>query len=99
METVVKTASGLVRGEVTDGVASFKGIPYAAPPFGPNRLGPPVKPAAWDGVRDALQYGATVPKPPYPQPFDALLPEPVIAGEDCLISTSGRRTPERPGCR
>ena len=84
METVVKTASGLVRGEVTDGVASFKGIPYAAPPFGPNRLGPPVKPAAWDGVRDALQYGATVPKPPYPQPFDALLPEPVIAGEDCL---------------
>jgi para-nitrobenzyl esterase len=36
------------------------------------------------GVRDALHYGATVPKPPYFPPFDVLLPEPAIEGLDCL---------------
>src|SRR5205823_4750664 len=66
------------------GVASFLGIPYAAPPFGPNRMRPPARPEAWDGVREARVYGPTVPKPPYPEPFDKLLPEPVIPGDDCL---------------
>lgn len=84
MDAVVKTLYGEVRGHVVDGVASFKGIPYAAPPFGSNRLRPPIPPQRWDGVRDATTYGATVPKPPYPKPFDELLPEPVIAGDDCL---------------
>ena len=84
MEPVVRTVKGKVRGQVTGGSASFKGIPYAAPPFGVNRMRPPAPPEAWDGVRDALAYGPTVPKPPYPEPYDALLPEPVIAGEDCL---------------
>jgi para-nitrobenzyl esterase len=84
MEPVVTTAYGKVRGRQSGGVASFKGISYAAPPFGPNRMRPPVRPAAWDGVRDAMAYGPTVPKPPYPEPYDGLLPEPVIAGDDCL---------------
>ena len=84
MEPVVGTVYGKVRGQVSDGVAAFKGIPYAAPPFGPNRLRPPVRPQAWDSVRDAMAYGPTAPKPPYPPPYDALLPEPVIAGDDCL---------------
>ncbi len=35
-------------------------------------------------MRDALHYGATVPKPPYFPPFDVLLPEPAIEGTDCL---------------
>jgi para-nitrobenzyl esterase len=84
MEPVVTTVYGNVRGLESGGVASFKGISYAAPPFGQNRMGPPVRPAAWDGVRDAAAFGATVPKPPYPAPYDALLPDPVIAGDDCL---------------
>jgi len=62
MEPVVKTVKGKVRGQVTGGTASFTGIPYAAPPFGVNRMRPPAPPEAWDGVRDALAYGPTVPK-------------------------------------
>jgi len=84
MDTVVKTRHGEVRGSVVKRVNTFKGIPYAAPPFGVNRFRPPQPVASWSGVRDALTYGPTAPKPPYPPPFDALLPEPVIAGEDCL---------------
>jgi para-nitrobenzyl esterase len=83
-EPIVTTRQGAVRGRHVDGVFAFKGIPYAAPPFGPNRFRPPQPSASWDGVRDALAYGPTAPKPPYPAPFDALLTEPVIPGEDCL---------------
>ncbi len=38
----------------------FLGVPYAAAPFGEDRLAPlrPARP--WDGVRDATAYGATV---------------------------------------
>jgi para-nitrobenzyl esterase len=84
MDTVVGTRHGAVRGRMVDGIAVFKGIPYAAPPFGANRLQPPQPVEAWEGVRDALDYGPTVPKPPYFPPFDVLLPEPAIEGQDCL---------------
>jgi len=84
MDTVVRTRQGAVRGATVDGIAVFKGIPYAAPPFGARRFQPPQPVVAWDGVRDALTYGATVTKPPYFPPFDVLLPEPAIPGEDSL---------------
>ena len=84
MDTIVRTRQGMVRGAMTEGVAVFKGIPYAAPPFGDNRFQPPRPHEPWDGVREALNYGPTVPKPPYFPPFDVLLPEPAIPGEDCL---------------
>jgi para-nitrobenzyl esterase len=69
---------------LTSPVATFKGIPYAAPPFGPNRFQPPRPSEPWNGVREAFSYGPTAPKPPYFPPFDAFLAEPVIEGEDCL---------------
>ena len=81
---VVTTRHGRVRGHVTDGVASFKGIPYAAPPFGPNRFQPPRPPESWDGVRDALEYGRVAPQAPYAPPFDQLLGDQGHPGEDCL---------------
>lgn len=84
MDTDVRTRQGVVRGSTSEGIASFKGIPYAAPPFGGNRFQPPRPAEAWNGVREAYNYGPTVPKPPYFPPFDALLPEPAIPGEDCL---------------
>ena len=41
MNPIVKTQYGEVRGSVANGVNTFKGISYAAPPFGVNRLRPP----------------------------------------------------------
>jgi para-nitrobenzyl esterase len=81
---VVKTQQGEVRGSAINGVNSFKGIPYAAPPFGANRLRPPQPVAAWSGVRDAFAFGPTVPQPLKPSVLDDLLPNPNIPGEDCL---------------
>src|SRR5215218_7498019 len=83
-EPTVRTMSGAVRGRSHDVVHAYLGIPYAAPPFGPRRFGAPQPPQPWDGLRDATAYGPTVPKPPYVPPYDLLLPEPVIPGEDCL---------------
>jgi para-nitrobenzyl esterase len=83
-DVVVDIPQGRLRGALSDGIASFKGVPYAAPPFGANRFKPPQPPVSWAGIRDALAYGPTVPKPPYFPPFDTILPEPVIEGEECL---------------
>ncbi len=83
-DNVVQTKQGAVRGSSTEGVVAFKGVPYAAAPFGPNRFQPPRPVAPWDGVRDALVLGATTIKPPYFPPFDEILIEPAISGEECL---------------
>jgi para-nitrobenzyl esterase len=79
-----QTRQGPVAGVQAGGVHVFKGIPYAAPPFGSRRMRAPEPPASFDGVRDCSQFGATVPKSPYPAPYDSLLPEPAFPGEDCL---------------
>jgi para-nitrobenzyl esterase len=81
---IIKTRNGDVRGCIADGVNIFKGIRYAAPPVGWNRLRPPQPVEAWSGVRDAFIYGPKPPQLPYPPPFDVLLPDDTVAGEDCL---------------
>jgi para-nitrobenzyl esterase len=97
MDTIVKTQQGAVRGSIVEGIVAFKGIPYAAPPFGKNRFRPPQPVEPWEGVRDALTFGPTTPKPPYAPPFDKLLPEPVIPGEDCLNLNVWTPDPGRAG--
>jgi carboxylesterase type B len=84
MWAVVRTRRGEVRGSVADGVKTFKGIPYAAPPFGPNRLRAPQPVEPWSGVRDALAYGPKPPQTRYPPAVEMILPEFVGPGEDCL---------------
>ncbi|QUW78824.1 carboxylesterase family protein [Streptomyces mirabilis] len=83
-DPVVTTPYGAVRGRYEDGIAVFRGIPYAAPPFGARRFRPPVPPEPWDGVRDAGEFGPTPPKPPYSEAFARLLADPVVPGDDCL---------------
>ncbi|MER5220891.1 carboxylesterase/lipase family protein [Streptomyces flaveus] len=83
-QPLVRTPYGDVRGRYEDGIAVFRGIPYAAPPFGPRRFRPPVPPTPWEGVRDAGAFGPTPPKPPYSEAFARLLSDPVVPGDDCL---------------
>ncbi|MFE3179739.1 carboxylesterase/lipase family protein [Streptomyces violascens] len=85
MEPIRTTHQGAVRGRlVADDVAAFLGIPFAAPPFGEARFRAPGPAAPWDGVREALTHGASVPRAPYAPPFDVLLPDDGPQGEDCL---------------
>ncbi len=83
-DVVVRTRAGALRGRQTDGVCAFKGIPYAAPPFGDARFAAPRPARGWDGVRDAADYGPTAPHPGYSPPYDRLIPDVIIPGEDCL---------------
>jgi para-nitrobenzyl esterase len=84
LNAVVQLEDGSVRGTVEAGVASFLGIPYAAPPFGANRMRPPQPVVPWTGERDATAFGPTAPKGDYPPQYATLFPEVTIAGEECL---------------
>ncbi|WP_159663400.1 carboxylesterase/lipase family protein [Streptomyces mexicanus] len=83
-DPVVRTPYGAVRGRYEHGVAAFRGIPYAAPPFGPRRFRPPQPPEPWDGVRDAGAWGPPAPNPPYSDAFAQYLSDPDVPGDDCL---------------
>jgi len=54
---VVKVDSGRLQGVEADGVISFKGIPFAAPPVGELRWRPPQPTPTWTGVRQAAEFG------------------------------------------
>jgi para-nitrobenzyl esterase len=83
-QPVVRLRDGAVRGTVSSGVLAFLGIPYAAAPFGANRMRAPQPVRPWDGERDATAFGPTVPKGDYPPQYATLFPEVVIGGEECL---------------
>src|SRR6201987_4781540 len=83
-QPLVKFRDGAVRGRAESGVYAFLGLPYAAPPFGANRMRPPQPVRPWDGERDAGAYGPTAPKGDYPPQYSRLFPEVVIPGEACL---------------
>jgi para-nitrobenzyl esterase len=52
-----RVRSGELQGVVNGSVVVFSGVPYAAPPVGPLRWRAPQPPAAWTGVRSAVQPG------------------------------------------
>ncbi|MEZ0094836.1 carboxylesterase/lipase family protein [Streptacidiphilus sp. EB129] len=59
---VVETESGSVQGTVEDGVAAFRGVPYAASPVGDLRFAAPQRHPRWPGLRDASRPGPSVPQ-------------------------------------
>lgn len=53
----LRVTGGELQGVVKDGVASFKGIPFAAPPIGELRWKPPQPVKPWSVVRKADTFG------------------------------------------
>jgi para-nitrobenzyl esterase len=50
---IVETHYGKLEGATNNGIHSFKGIPFAAPPIGEKRWSTPEPPTPWAGVRAA----------------------------------------------
>ena len=80
---VVKVANGEVSGAVEDGIASWKGVPFAAAPVGPLRWRAPQPAANWNGVRTATQYSADCMQKPFGGDAAPLGTTPA---EDCLYA-------------
>ncbi|KQM75847.1 carboxylesterase [Sphingomonas sp. Leaf22] len=83
----VRTVDGAVRGQATDGVESWKGIPFAAPPVGPLRWRAPQPAAKWTGLRDATRYSSDCMQKPFPSDAAPLGTTPA---EDCLYANVWR---------
>ncbi|HEY4339845.1 MAG TPA: carboxylesterase family protein [Steroidobacteraceae bacterium] len=73
-----RVTGGEVSGGTENGVAVFKGIPFAAPPVGPLRWKAPAPVHAWSGVKKADAFADACMQPPHSQGNTA----PV--SEDCL---------------
>ncbi len=84
IETItVETPSGRLSGTRRGAVASFKGIPYGAPPVGKRRWRLPEPSLPWAGVRDAANFAPTCPQAP--SQIESLMGMAVgEQSEDCL---------------
>jgi para-nitrobenzyl esterase len=94
----IKVEGGLISGTTADGITSFKGIPFAAPPVGDLRWKPPQSVVAWQGVRECNEFGPQCPQAPYPQSSMYYSP-PQKQSEDCLylnVWTGGKAGDKRP---
>lgn len=78
---VAEVTGGRVAGTSEAGVATFRGIPFAAPPVGPLRWRAPQPVAPWAGIRDATSFGHDCMQLPFPSDAAPLGTAP---SEDCL---------------
>jgi len=80
---LVEIESGTVHGVIADGVRSWRGIPFAAPPVGARRFCAPQSVTPWTGVRMADDYG---PIPMQKRGFEAIggAGKTTPISEDCL---------------
>ncbi len=76
----VMVDSGAVAGASVDGIGSFKGIAYAAPPIGALRWSAPAPVVPWSAPRDATAYGPDCMQNPLP----GVQPGSRPMSEDCL---------------
>ena len=58
----VDTTAGRVAGVEEDGLAVFRGVPFARPPVGRWRFRPPQPVEPWAGVRQATEFGPWAPQ-------------------------------------
>ena len=81
----VHVRAGILQGvvEAGSGIAAYKGIPFAKPPTGDLRWRPPVPAPAWNGVRDAREFGRACLQPPA-QPTGLYYDGMASTSEDCL---------------
>src|SRR6516164_9205106 len=64
---VIRIEGGQISGTMADGIRSFKGIPFAAPPVGTLRWKAPQPVVPWNGVRACDTFGPECPQAQYPQ--------------------------------
>ena len=84
MPPITQTTAGRLQGALEDGLAVFRGVPFAAPPIGDLRFRAPQPHPGWDGVRDATESGP-ISLQEGMDALDALLPAPPqTQSEDCL---------------
>ena len=81
----VKIDSGVLVGQTVDGVASFRGVPYAAAPVGALRWAPPMDPSHWSTPRKADAFGPICPQALNPNGAPNAGGAVGPASEDCLF--------------
>jgi len=79
----VHVESGTLAGVSDQGIAVFKGIPYAAPPVGDLRWRAPRPAVAWSGERAATDYGYSCPQAASPR-YVLAESRAATMNEDCL---------------
>ncbi|HET9361016.1 MAG TPA: carboxylesterase family protein, partial [Vicinamibacterales bacterium] len=79
--TQVDVTGGRVAGTPANGIVSFKGIPFAAPPVGALRWKAPQRVASWTGVKQAATYAASCMQD---MAIMKLFAAPTAMSEDCL---------------
>ncbi|MFB4263232.1 carboxylesterase/lipase family protein [Nonomuraea sp. GTA35] len=92
---LARTVQGKVQGRIEDGIAVFRGIPFARPPVGPLRFAAPRPPEPWDGTRQALSFGPPPPQAGLPRSSDDWLtvnvwsPDPGGSGLPVMVFVYG----------
>jgi para-nitrobenzyl esterase len=78
-DATVTVNGGVAQGLVEDGIAVFRGIPFAAPPVGDLRWKAPQLVQSWDGVFKADKFAPASIQPPVPWMGE------IKTSEDCLF--------------
>ncbi len=79
--TTARVTGGQIQGLVADGIAAFKGIPFAAPPVGALRWKKPQPVVAWAGVKKTTAFA---PACMQAEQLLTFIGAPGGASEDCL---------------
>ncbi|MFC1493945.1 carboxylesterase/lipase family protein [Thermodesulfobacteriota bacterium] len=93
--TTVKVNEGTIEGVEQDGIISYKGIPFAAPPVGDLRWKAPQPAEAWTGVKSADTYACGCMQD---SSMAAMTGAPANFGEDCLylnVWTGAKKADEK----